>query len=121
MNTGKLIFSQVMDFMPLHTFRRCVTRYQGNSNVRTFTCLDQYLCMAFAQLTYRESLRDIEACLRAQQQKLYHMGIRGTVARSNLAYANEQRAWRIYSDLAHSLILTARTLYSNEPFGVDLQ
>ena len=107
--------------MPLHTFRRCVARYHGDRNVRSFTCLDQYLCMAFAQLTYRESLRDIEACLRAQQQKLYHMGIRGTVAKSNLADANEQRAWRIYSDLAHSLIITARTLYSKEPFGVDLE
>jgi len=121
MYTGKLIFSQVLDFMPMHTFRRCVARYQGDRNVRSFTCLDQYLCMAFAQLTYRESLRDIEACLRAQQQKLYHMGIRGTVAKSNLADANEQRAWRIYSDLAHSLIITARTLYSNEPFGIDLE
>jgi hypothetical protein len=121
MFTGKLIFSQVMDFMPLHTFRRCVARYQGNSNVRTFSCLDQYLCMAFAQLTYRESLRDIEACLRAQQQKLYHMGIHGTVAKSNLADANELRDWRIYADLAQSLIISARTLYSNEPFGVDLQ
>ena len=121
MYTGKLIFSQVLDFMPLHTFRRCVARYHGDRNVRSFTCLDQYLCMAFAQLTYRESLRDIEACLRAQQQKLYHMGIRGTVAKSNLADANEQRAWRIYSDLAHSLIITARTLYSKEPFGVDLE
>lgn len=121
MYTGKLIFTQVMDFMPPHTFRRCVTRYQGNNNVRSFTCLDQYLCMAFAQLTYRESLRDIEACLRAQQQKLYHMGIRGTVARSNLADANELRDWRIYADLAHSLIINARQLYSNEPFGVDLQ
>lgn len=110
-----------MDYMPIHTFRRCAARYQGDRNVRSFTCLDQYLCMAFAQLTYRESLRDIEACLRAQQQKLYHMGIRGTVAKSNLADANEQRAWRIYADLAHSLIITARTLYSNEPFGIDLQ
>jgi hypothetical protein len=121
MYTGKLIFSQVLDFMPMHTFRRCVARYHGDRNVRSFTCLDQYLCMAFAQLTYRESLRDIEACLRAQRQKLYHMGIRGTVAKSNLADANEQRAWRIYSDLAHSLIITARTLYSKEPFGVDLE
>lgn len=110
-----------MDYMPIHTFRRCAARYQGDRNVRSFRCLDQYLCMAFAQLTYRESLRDIEACLRAQQQKLYHMGIRGTVAKSNLADANEQRAWRIYADLAHSLIITARTLYSNEPFGIDLQ
>jgi hypothetical protein len=121
MYTGKLLFSQVMDFMPIHTFRRCVARYQGDRNVRSFTCLDQYLCMAFAQLTYRESLRDIEACLRAQQQKLYHMGIRGSVAKSNLADANEQRAWHIYADLAHSLIATARTLYSNEPLGIDLQ
>ena len=110
-----------MDFMPIHTFRRCVARYQGDRNTRSFTCLDHYLCMAFAQLTYRESLRDIEACLRAQQQKLYHMGIRGTVAKSNLADANEQRAWHIYADLAHALIITARTLYSNEPFGIDLQ
>ena len=107
--------------MPIHTFRRCVARYQGDSNVRSFTCLDHYLCMAFAQLTYRESLRDIEACLRAQQKKLYHMGIRGTVARSNLADANEHRDWRIYADLAHALIITARRLYSNEPFGIDLQ
>jgi hypothetical protein len=121
MYTGKLIFSQVLDFMPMHTFRRCVARYHGDHNVRSFTCLDQYLCMAFAQLTYRESLRDIEACLRAQQQKLYHMGIRGTVAKSNLADANEQRSWRIYADLAHSLIITARRLYSNEPFGIDLE
>lgn len=109
-----------MDFMPMHTFRRCVASYQGDRNVRSFTCLDQYLCMAFAQLTYRESLRDIEACLRAQQQKLYHMGIRGTVAKSNLADANEQRDWRIYADIAHALILAARILYSNEPFGIDL-
>ncbi len=121
MYSGKLIFSQVMDFMPMHTFRRCVTRYQGNRNVRSFNCLDHYLCMAFAQLTYRESLRDIEACLRSQQKKLYHMGIRGTIARSNLADANEQRDWRIYADLAHSLIITARSLYSNEPFVIDLQ
>jgi len=120
MYTGKLIFSQVMDLMPIHTFRRCVARYQGDRNVRSFTCLDHYLCMAFAQLTYRESLRDIEACLRAQQKKLYHMGIRGTVARSNLADANEHRDWRIYADLAHALIITARRLYSNEPFGIDL-
>ena len=121
MYTGKVIFSQVLEFMPMHTFRRCVARYHGDRNVRSFTCLDQYLCMAFAQLTYRESLRDIEAYLHAQQQKLYHMGIRGTVAKSNLADANEQRSWRIYADLAHSLIITARRLYSNEPFGIDLK
>lgn len=121
MYTGKLIFAQVMDFMPMHTFRRCVARYHGDNNVRSFTCLDQYLCMAFAQLAYRESLRDIEACLRAQRQKLYHMGIRGTIARSNLADANEQRDWRIYADFAYALIMAARKLYSSEPLGVDLQ
>lgn len=121
MNSGTLIFSQVMDFLPLHTFRRCVIRYHGNYKVQSFSCLDQYLCMAFAQLTYRESLRDIEACLRAQQHKLYHMGIRGNVSRSTLADANENRDWRIYADLAYALILIARRLYNNEPFGVDLQ
>jgi hypothetical protein len=121
MNSGKLIFSQVMDFLPLHTFRRCVSRYQGNYQIKRFTCLDQYFCMAFAQLTYRESLRDIEACLRSQQHKLYHMGMRSTVSRSTLAEANEQRDWRIYADFAYSLILIARKLYSNEPFGVDLK
>jgi hypothetical protein len=121
MNSGKLIFSQVMDFLPLHTFRRCVNRYQGNYHIKRFTCLDQYFCMAFAQLTYRESLRDIEACLRSQQHKLYHMGMRSTVSRSTLAEANEQRDWRMYADFAYSLILIARKLYSNEPFGVDLK
>jgi hypothetical protein len=121
MNSGTLIFSQVMDFLPLHTFRRYVSRYRGHYKVQNFSCLDQYLCMAFAQLTYRESLRDIEACLRAQQHKLYHMGIRSNVSRSTLADANEQRNWRIYADFAYALILIARKLYSNEPFGVDLQ
>jgi len=120
MYTGKLVFSQVMDFMPLHTFRRCVTRYQGDYKVKKFTCLDQYLCMAFAQITYRESLRDIEICLRAQEQKLYHMGIRGKVSRSTIADANEQRNWQIYADLAYSLINTARKLYSNESFAFEL-
>lgn len=121
MYTGKLVFSQVMDFMPLHTFRRCVTRYQGDYKVKKFTCLDQYLCMAFAQITYRESLRDIEICLRAQEQKLYHMGIRGKVSRSTIADANEQRNWQIYADLAYSLINTARKLYSNESFAFELE
>jgi len=121
MNSGKLIFSQVMDHLPLHTFRLCANRYHGNYQIKRFTCLDQYFCMAFAQLTYRESLRDIEACLRAQQHKLYHMGMRSVVARSTLAEANEQRNWRIYADFAYSLILTARKLYSDEPFGVDLK
>jgi hypothetical protein len=120
MYTGKLVFSQVMDFMPLHTFRRCVARYQGDYRVKKFTCLDQYLCMAFAQITYRESLRDIEICLRAQEQKLYHMGIRGKVSRSTIADANEQRHWQIYADLAYSLINTARKLYRDESFAFEL-
>ena len=121
MYLGKLVFSQVMDFMPMHTFRRCVTRYQGDYKVKKFTCLDQYLCMAFAQITYRESLRDIEICLRAQEQKLYHMGIRGKVSRSTIADANEQRNWNIYADLAYSLINMARKLYSNESFAFELE
>ena len=121
MYTGKLIFSQVMDFMPMHTFRRTVERYQGDFKVKRFTCLDQYLCMAFAQITYRESLRDIETCLRAQRQKIYHMGIRGRVSRSTIADANEQRDWRIYADLAHSLITKARALYHDEKFAIELE
>ena len=120
MYVGKLVFAQVMEFVPLSVFRRCVAKYQGNKKVRTFTCLDQFLCMAFAQITYRESLRDIEACLRSQSSKLYHMGIRGTVSRSTLADANEQRDWRIYAELAHTLIATARSLYSTEPFIEEL-
>jgi len=120
MYEGKLIFSQVIHYLPMHTFRRCVKRYKGNHKVISFTCLDQYLCMAFGQLTYRESLRDIEACLRAQHPKLYHMGIRGKVSRSTLADANHVRDWRIYADFAQSLIQIARKLYSNEEFGVDL-
>ncbi len=101
--------------------RRCVTRYQGDYKVKKFTCLDQYLCMAFAQITYRESLRDIEICLRAQEQKLYHMGVRGKVSRSTIADANEQRNWKIYADLAYALIHTARILYSDEPFAFELE
>ena len=120
MFSGKIVFAQLMEFVPMHVFRRCVNMYQGNYNVRTFSCLDQFLCMAFAQLTYRESLRDIEACLRSQKQKLYHMGIRGKVSRSTMADANEQRDWRIYASLAQSLIVTARDLYSSEPFLADL-
>lgn len=120
MATGKLVFSQVIDHLPLHTFRQCVKRYQGNHKVKSFTCLDQFLCMAFAQLTYRESLRDIEACLRAQSNKLYHMGIRSQIARNTLANANKVRDWRIYADLAHSLIPVARNLYQNEDFGIEL-
>ena len=120
MFSGKIVFAQLMEFVPMHVFRRYVNLYQGNYNVRTFSCLDQFLCMAFAQLTYRESLRDIEACLRSQKQKLYHMGIRGKVSRSTMADANEQRDWRIYASLAQSLIVTARDLYSSEPFLADL-
>jgi hypothetical protein len=109
-----------MDFVPMHEFRRCVTRYKGNYKVSTFSCWDQFLCMAFAQLTYRESLRDIETCLRAMQSKLYHLGIRGRVSRSTLADANEKRDWRIYADFTRALIQTARLLYANDGFGVAL-
>lgn len=121
MNQGKLVFAQITEHLPLTTFRRCVARYAGAYKVKSFSCLDQYLSMAFAQLTYRESLRDIEACLRAQQQKLYHMGIKSRVSRSTLADANESRDWRIYADFAQSLITIARRLYATEPFGVDLK
>jgi len=120
MNSGRTIFAQLMDFVPAHEFRRCVKRYQGNRKVTSFSCWDQFLCMAFAQLTYRRSLRDIETCLRAVGAKLYHLGIRGRVSRSTLADANEGRAWRIYADLAHVLIRQARVLYADEPFGVEL-
>ena len=121
MNQGQLVFAQLMQHLPLTTFRRCVTRYQGERKIKSFSCLDQFLCMAFAQLTYRESLRDIEACLRAQQSKLYHLGIRSAVARNTLADANAVRDWRIYADFAQSLIGIARPLYDDEPFGVDLK
>ena len=121
MNLGKLVFAQVTQHLPLTTFRRCVARYGGEHKVKTFSCLDQYLSMAFAQLTYRESLRDIEACLRAQESKLYHMGIKSRVSRSTLADANEVRDWRIYADFAQSLIGIARRLYAGDPFGVDLK
>ncbi len=120
MHEGKLVFSQVTEHLPLHTFRRCVQRYQGERYVKKFRCLDQYLVMAFAQLTYRESLRGIEACLRSQNSKLYHMGIRAAISRSTLAQANEQRDWRIYCDFAHSLIKIARPLYAKEKLGLDL-
>lgn len=121
MYAGKLIFSQVMDHLPLHTFRRCVARYRGEHYVKRFRCFDQYLVMAFAQLTYRESLRDIEACLRAHQSKLYHMGIRSSnVARNTLSKANEHRDWRIYADFAQSLIRIARPLYAEDGLGLEL-
>lgn len=121
MNLGKLVFAQVMQHLPLTTFRRCVARYRGEHKVKRFSCLDQYLCMAFAQLTYRESLRDIEACLRAQASKLYHMGLRGPIARNTLANANAIRDWRIYCDFAQSLIGIARRLYAQEPLGIELK
>lgn len=120
MHSGNLVFAQLMEFAPWHTFRRVVAKYRGDFNVRTFSCLDQFLSMAFAQLTYRESLRDIEACLRAQPTKLYHLGLRGTVSRSALADANEHRDWRIYAEFAQALIRTARRLYAQDSLSVDL-
>jgi hypothetical protein len=120
-NIGRTVFAQIMDFAPSFHFHQCVDRYNGNYKVKTFTCLDQFLCMAFAQLTYRESLRDIEACLRVAKSKLYHMGIRSTVSRNNLAHANESRDWRIYADFAQVLIKIARELYANEDLGLELK
>jgi len=121
MNSGRTIFAQLMDLLPLPEFRRCVDRYRGDYKVQSFSCLDQFLCLAFAQLTYRESLRDIETCLRAHSRQLYHLGFRGGVSRNNLANANLQRDWRIYADFARLLIAQARALYQHEPFGVELE
>ena len=121
MNTGRIIFAQLMDFLPRHEFNKCVRQYRGNYRVRKFSCYDQYLCMAFAQLTYRGSLREIETCLRAMKNKLYHTGIRGQISRNTLAKANEKRDWRIYADFAQILINTARKLYAGEKFGVELE
>ena len=120
MHSGKLVFAQLMEQLPLHTFRRCVAKYPSRYPALTFSHLDQFLCMAFAQLTFRESLQDIETCLRAHSAKLYHLGIRGSVARSTLADANERRDWRIYQDFALSLIQTARKRYAQDGFGVEL-
>ena len=120
MYSGQLVFSQLMDHLPLHTFRRCVQRYPSKYPTKTFSHLDQFLCMAFAQLTYRESLRDIETCLRAHQAKLYHLGIRGNIARSTMADANESRDCRIFAYFAMSLIQTARKLYASDSFAVEL-
>jgi len=120
MNTGRTVFAQIIDFLPLNEFRKCVKRYSGHYKVQQFTCMDQFLCMAFAQLSYRESLRDIEACLRAVPSKLYHIGIRSPVCRSTLAYANETRDWRIYADFAQVLIHVARPLYAKEELSVQL-
>jgi len=116
----QIVFSQLIEFLPQYEFRKCVECYQGNYYAKSFSCWDQFLCMSFAQLTYRESLRDIESCLRSLKNKLYHMGIRGNVSRSTLAYANEKRDWRIYADFAQTLIHKAKKLYINEPFGVDI-
>ncbi len=121
MHGGRIVFSQLMDFLPRHEFNKCVRRYRGLCRLRTFSCFDQFLCMAFAQLTYQESLRDIETCLQAMRPKLYHAGIRGNISRSTLADANEKRDWRIYADFAHVLIRTARQLYANEDFGLELE
>jgi hypothetical protein len=120
MHTGRIVFSQLVDFLPRYEFNTCVRRYQGNYRVRDFSCFDQFLCLAFAQLTGRESLRDIETCLRAMQPKLYHCGFRGSISRSTLADANENRDWRIYADFAQILIQTARKLYAADDFGVEL-
>ena len=120
MNAGRTVFSQLIEHTPSKEFQKCVTRYRGDSHLRGFSCWDQYLAMAFAQLTYRESLRDIEACLRAVGGKLYHMGFRGRVARSTLADANETHDWRIFADFAQILIATARPLCARDPLGVDL-
>jgi hypothetical protein len=121
MNSGKSIFAQLMEFLPIYEFRKCVKRYNGNYKIKSFTCWEQFLCMSFAQLTYRESLRDIEACLRAAHKKLYHMGIRSNISRNTLANANQVRDWRIYADFAQALIGIARKLYINEDFGIELQ
>jgi len=121
MNQGRTVFAQFLDLVPRYRFEKIVDRYGGNYRVRSFSCLDQFICLAFAQLTYRESLRDIQCCLNALQQKLYHCGLRGTVARSTIADANEGRDWRIYADFAHVLIAQARRLYSGEDFGIELE
>jgi hypothetical protein len=120
MNTGRTVFSQLMDHLPAYEFQKCVHRYSGDYRSRSLSCRDQFLAMAFAQLTYRESLRDIETCLRSVGSKLYHMGFRSPVARSTLADANESRDWRIYADFAQILISIARPLYADDPIGVDL-
>jgi len=120
LNTGKTLFAQIMEFAPHQAFNECVERYHGNYKIKSFTCWDQFLCMAFAQLTYRESLRDIQACLRAEPSKLYHMGFRGRPSRNTLAYANKTRDWRIYADFAQVLIREAKRLYASESFSLEL-
>ena len=121
MHQGKLVFSQLMAYLPMSTFRRCVAKHRGDHKVKDFSCLDQFFAMAFAQLTYRESLRDIEVNLRAQANRLYHMGFRcSTISRNTLANANATRPWQIYADFAQHLIAMARPLYAKEPLGIDL-
>jgi hypothetical protein len=120
MNNGKTVFAQITEFLPQYQFQKCVDKYNGDERIRSFSCLDQYYCMAFAQLTYRESLRDIDSCLNALSGKLYHMGIRGPVRKSTIADANENRDWRIYAEFAQILIVKARRLYADEDFGLDL-
>ena len=120
MHQGKLVFAQIMEHWPVHEFHKCVSRYGGNYKSRGFSCNDQFLCMSFAQLTFRESLRDIESGLRSVPAKLYHLGFRGHIARSTLADANETRDWRIYADFAQVLIGIARPMYATEPLGIDL-
>jgi len=120
MESRKTIFAQLMDFLPIYEFNRCVQRYHGHYKMKSFSCLDQFLCIAFAQLTYRESLRDIEACLRSAEHKLYHMGIRGKVSRNTVAHANQVRDWRTYAEFAQILITRARRLYAHDSFGVEL-
>ena len=120
MHSGRFVFSQLMEHLPSKAFRRCVRRYRGDRHIQSFTCLDQFLCLAFAQLTHRESLRDIEVCLRAHREKLYHMGIRGGMARNTLANANAKRDWRIHADFAQVLIRIARPLYATEDLGLEL-
>ena len=120
MYTGHLVFTQLTAHLPIKAFRRCVKRYRGEHKIRSFSCWDQFLCMAFAQLTFRESLRDIETCLRSMHVKLYHMGFRGKISRSTLADANERRDWRIYADFAQVLISIARPLYQDEELAVEL-
>jgi len=121
MHAGRIVFSQLLDFLPKKQFAKCVHRYHGNYKTRTFSCFDQYLCMVFAQITYRQSLRDIETCLRAMQPKLYHCGIRGKVSHTILVKANENQNWQIYAEFAQVLINKAQKLYANEDFGLQLK
>lgn len=121
MNSGKYLFAQLMDALPKRDFDRCVLKYQGNYRIRRFSCFNQFLCMAFAQLTFRDSLRDIETCLNSVKPKLYHLGFRGNIARNTLAKANQNRDWRIFADFANILIAHARKLYTHDPLGVRLK